>query len=257
MTRPSGVQSVERAFELLDLMADLGGEVALSQLANASDLPLPTIHRLMRTLVAKGYARQGPSRRYALGPRLIWLGERAGRLVGSWSRPYLDRLAHELGETANLAFLDGDGVVYVAQAPGRHAMRMFTEVGRHVPAHSTGVGKAMLAQLPHASAEELLARTGLPARTPRTVTDAADLLRELSQIQEQGYATDEGEEEVGVCCFAVPVPGRSVVSAVSISGPEARMTQALRECAIPLMQEVVAELAATPATERPSTGRSE
>src|SRR5690606_32825358 len=93
-------------------MADAGGEISLSQLADSSGLPLPTIHRIIRTLVDNGYVRQLPSRRYALGPRLIGLGESASRMLGTWARPHLAQLVDELGETANLAMLDGDKVVY-------------------------------------------------------------------------------------------------------------------------------------------------
>ena len=112
-----GVQSLERAFDLLERMADAGGEVGLSELSASSGLPLPTIHRLMRTLVACGYVRQQPNRRYALGPRLIRLGESSSRLLGTWARPFLARLVEETGETANMALLDGDEIVYVAQVP--------------------------------------------------------------------------------------------------------------------------------------------
>ena len=76
-----GVRSLERAFDLLEHLADAGGEMALSELTDASGLPMPTIYRLMQTLVAKGYVRQEPSKRYALGPRLIRLGDSAGRLL--------------------------------------------------------------------------------------------------------------------------------------------------------------------------------
>ena len=74
-----GVQSVERVFELLELITDAGGDVTLSELSSSTDLPLPTIHRLLRTLVSLGYIRQLPNRRYALGPRLIRLGEGASK----------------------------------------------------------------------------------------------------------------------------------------------------------------------------------
>src|SRR5262245_58522920 len=95
--RASGVQTIERAFGLLETMAAHGGEMALTQLAAASGLPMPTIHRLMQSLVAQGYVRQQPSRRYALGPRLIWLGESAEGLLSSWAKPHLDRLVGEIG----------------------------------------------------------------------------------------------------------------------------------------------------------------
>jgi len=150
---PGSVQSIARAFDLLETMADLGGIVSLSQLAGRSGLPLPTIHRLMRTLLDLGYVRQEPSREYALGPRLVRLGENASRLLGDWATPYLQRVVDAIGESANLAMLDGHQVVYTAQVPGRHSMRMFTEVGRRAGVHCTAVGKAMLAALPAVQAD--------------------------------------------------------------------------------------------------------
>ncbi|HEY1345042.1 MAG TPA: helix-turn-helix domain-containing protein, partial [Streptosporangiaceae bacterium] len=130
-TRNSGgVQSIERVFELLETMADAGGVIGLSQLASQSGLPLPTIHRLVRTLVDLGYVRQEPSREYALGPRLVRLGDISSGLLTRWATPYLQKVVDALGESTNLAILDGDQIMYVAQAPGSHSMRMFTEVGR-------------------------------------------------------------------------------------------------------------------------------
>jgi IclR family transcriptional regulator, acetate operon repressor len=222
-TGDGGVQSLERAFLILELMADDGGEVALSRLAVESGLPLSTIHRLVRTLVARGYVRQLPSRRYVLGPRLIHLGESSSRTMGSWARPHLSALVDSTGETANLAMLDGDKVVYVAQVPSRHSMRMFTEVGRRVHLHCTGVGKALLAQLPEDTARELLERGGMPPRTVKTVTDVDELLAQLPQIAAQGYALDDGEQEIGVRCIAVAVPGGPAATAISVSGPEGRV----------------------------------
>jgi IclR family acetate operon transcriptional repressor len=237
------VQSVERAFELLELMADAGGEVALSQLAESSALPLPTIHRIMRTLVNGGYVRQQPSRRYAFGPRLIRLGEIAGRALGSWARPYLGELTEQLGETSNLALLDGGQVVYVAQVPSRHSMRMFTEVGRRVDAHCTAVGKAMLAELPPHDVDQLLARTGMARRTELTITDPDKFHDELAKTHEQRYAEDDGEQEVGVRCIAVPVLGAPTNAAISISGPAARVARLELTDVVPLLQRIATQLA--------------
>src|ERR1700753_3013368 len=99
----NSVQSIERAFELLEMMADAGGVVGLSQLASRSGLPLPTIHRLMRTLLNLGYIRQEPSREYALGPRLVRLGDSSSGLIGRWAGPHLHHLVDVLGESSNLA----------------------------------------------------------------------------------------------------------------------------------------------------------
>src|SRR5262245_60544438 len=95
-----GVQSVERAFDVLEIMATASDAISLSQLAASTGLPLPTIHRITRTLVNLGYVRQFPSRQYALGPKLIRLGESAARMIGAWSRPHLADLVRATGETS-------------------------------------------------------------------------------------------------------------------------------------------------------------
>jgi IclR family transcriptional regulator, acetate operon repressor len=239
-----GVQSLERAFTLLELMAEDGGEVPLSRLAVGSGLPLSTTHRLVRTLVARGYVRQLPSRRYVLGPRLIHLGESSSRALGHWAQPHLTDLVDGTGETANMAMLDGDRVVYVAQVPSRHSMRMFTEVGRRVYLHCTGVGKALLAQLPRETAREIVERAGMPRRTPRTITDPDELMEELDRISRKGYAVDDGEQEAGVRCVAVPVLGGPGQTALSVSGPAGRVTMDSVPQVAELLRATAAELAA-------------
>ncbi|KNX36023.1 IclR family transcriptional regulator [Luteipulveratus halotolerans] len=242
--RTGGVQSLERAFAVLEAMADAGGAVTLSQLATETDLPLPTIHRLVRTLVDLGYVRQEASRQYILGPRLIRLGETSSRMLGRWARPQMERLAHDLGESVNLALLDGDQVVYVGQVmASRNSMRMFTEVGRRALPHSTGVGKALMAQMPEADVHALLARTGMPAATPHTLTDEPTLLAELATIRERGYALDEGEQEVGVRCVAVAVPSSMQPLALSVSGPLPRMGDDVVEAAVGPLTDAAARIA--------------
>lgn len=241
--RSGGVQSLDRAFSLLEIMAEAGGETSLSQLAESSGLPLPTIHRIIRTLVGNGYVRQLPSRRYALGPRLIGLGDKASQMLGTWARPHLAQLVEDLGETANLAMLDGDKVIYVAQVPSPHAMRMFTEVGRRVLPHSAGVGKALLSQLSDAEALATVRRTGMPAATDRTITEPERFVTELHRVRDQGFAIDDGEQEIGVRCVAVPVRGAPSGMAVSVSGPEARVSWEFVERAAPIVQHCAAMLA--------------
>ncbi|MBB3052357.1 IclR family acetate operon transcriptional repressor [Prauserella isguenensis] len=243
MAASGGVQSLDRAFELLERLADAGGEASLSELSTSSGLPMPTIHRLIRTLVASGYVRQNANRRYALGARLIRLGEQASLQFGTWARPLLAELVDEVGETANLAVLERDEVVYVSQAPSKHSMRMFTEVGRRLLPHGTGVGKAILAQLPTDEVRELLGRTGMPAYTEHTHTDVEAFLAHLGEIAEQGYALDESEQELGVRCIAVPVPGTPTPTAVSVSGPEGRLTKDAVGRIAPTVRRTADELA--------------
>jgi IclR family acetate operon transcriptional repressor len=207
------------------MMADAGGVIGLSQLAADARLPLPTIHRLVRTLVDLGYVRQEASRQYSLGPRLIRLGETTSRMLARWARPHMERVVAELGESVNLAMLDGDQVVYVGQVmASQNSMRMFTEVGRRVHPHSTAVGKAIMAEMDPLEVRALVSRTGMPARTEHTITTPEALAEELARTRERGYALDEGEQELGVRCIAVAVPDAPQRIALSLSGPLPRMT---------------------------------
>ena len=239
-----GVQSIERAFAILEALAANGGVMGLSALAAEAKLPLPTIHRLSRTLVDLGYLRQEPSRQYALGPRILLLAESSATMLSVIARPHLAQLVDELGETANLASMDGDQIVYISQVPSRHSMRMFTEVGRRVLPHCTAVGKAIMAHEPPVAVRELLQRTGMPRHTEHTITDPDEFLRQLAWSAEHGYAIDDGEQELGVRCVAVAVPGVRANLAVSVSGPAGRMTPETVERAVPLLTAAGAALAA-------------
>ncbi len=240
--RTGTVQSIERAFGLLETMADHGGTMGLSQLAAESGLPLPTIHRLLRTLVDLGYLRQDSSRQYVLAPRLIRLGESSGAMLSVWAKPHLDRLVDELGESANLAMLDGDEIVYVAQAQSRRSMRMFTEVGRRVLPHCTAVGKAIMARMPQDQVLDLLRRTGMPVHTEHTITDPESFATALLWVDEHGYAIDDEEQEHGVRCVAGAVHDAPTKLGLSVSGPATRMTPAVIERAVPILREAAAAL---------------
>jgi IclR family acetate operon transcriptional repressor len=244
-TASQTVQSVERAFVLLEAMAEAEGIMGVSALAAETGLPLPTIHRIIRTLVSLGYVHQDASRRYVLGPRLIRLGERSARMFTFLARPHLVHLVDALEETANLSMLENGEVVYVAQAPSKkHSMRMFTEVGKRVAPHCTAAGKAMLADVPDERVEKIIDRLGLPAVTPNTITDRAAFMACLNRVREQGYALDEGEQEIGVNCVAVSVTDTPTRLALSVSGPESRMTPDFVARAVPVMEAAARALKA-------------
>ena len=236
------VQSVDRTFELLEHLADGGGSLSLSELAARSALPMPTIHRLIRFLVSQGYVRQEPSKRYAIGPRMIWLGEAASRMLGSWATPALADLVETFGETTNMAMLEGDRVIYVAQVAAPRAMRMFTEVGRFLMPHCTGVGKAIMSTMTDDEVAALLKRTGMPPQTEHTITSVNKMLAELARIRQAGYAVDNEEQELGVRCVAASVPELPFRATVSVSGPSSRVTVEQVERIAPALREVAAGL---------------
>jgi IclR family acetate operon transcriptional repressor len=247
VTEPSrssgGVQSLDRAFAILEAMADAGGIIGLSQLAEKADLPLATIHRLVRTLVDLGYVRQEASRQYSLGPRLTRLSDTASKRLGAWTRPAMTAAVGKLGESVNLATLDGDEIVYVAQVqPSENFMRMFTEVGRRTWPHATAVGKAILAGLPDDEVVALLERTGMPQYTPSTLGTPEAFLSALATVRSLGYALDEGEQEVGVRCVAVAVTSAPQPMAISMSGPLSRMGDDVVVVAAEVLAEAATEI---------------
>ncbi len=125
--------------------------------------------------------------------------------------------------------------MYIEQVQSHDGMRIFTEIGRRVFMHSTGVGKAVLSLLPEEHVRAFVHRTGLPAQTSHTITDPDDLVAALHDIRRSGFAIDDGEQEVGVRCVAVPVKAADVRMALSMSGPDARMSPEQAARAIPML----------------------
>lgn len=221
--RAASVQSVDRAFVVLEALAAGERPVGIAELVDLTGLPQGTVHRLLQSLHQRGYVRRDAARKYSLGTSAVRLADAAQRAMVRSARPHLAELVAISGETANLAVLEGDDVVYVAQVPSPHTLRMFAEVGRHVPPHSTAVGKVLLAGMPRERALAVLRRTGLTPRTPATITDLDAFVTELDLVTVQGWAADEEEQEAGVRCVAVPVgaPG-AALAALSLSGPADR-----------------------------------
>ena len=257
MARPSaqshgGVQSLARAFAILEAMADAGGEIGLSQLAAEVQLPPATIHRLVRTLVDLGYVRQEPSRQYSLGPRLMRLVDTSTTRLEALAHPYMSDVVDALGESVNLAVLDGDEIVYVAQVePSQNFMRMFTEVGRRVKPHATAVGKAILATQPEDEVRELLGGPGCRDAPSTRLTTPEQLFADLERIRERGYAIDDGEQELGVRCVALVVPSAPRPVALSMSGPLTRMSDDVIDKATPILRKAAENIGAALAAPAP------
>jgi IclR family acetate operon transcriptional repressor len=240
-TQPSlgGVQAVGRALDVLEALAAAEVPLGISEIAATTGLPVGTVHRLLRTLGERGYARQEPDRKYAPGPVFAHLWASALRALTEPADRYLSRLSALTGQTASLAVLDGDQVAYAAQARPPRQTHTFAHVGAHVLPHCTAVGKVLLAFRPAPVVHGLVDRNGLPSRTVRTVTSRAGLLAELDRVRHTGYAVDAGEQEDGVRCLAVPVTAAgAVVAAISVSGPTEHITRVDEHELVATMQAV-------------------
>ncbi|GGK61810.1 IclR family transcriptional regulator [Ornithinimicrobium pekingense] len=241
--RPRGVQSVDRALDILELLAGRHGTLGVTEIAREVALPAGTAHRLLMALSRRGWVRQDPGRRYGVGPAALRVGDASSRELAALALPALRAAVEATGETANIAALEDGAMVYLAQAPSPHTLRIFAEVGRRVPLHSTAVGKVVLAGMDEARARALLGDGELTARTPRTLTTVDAVRQELQRVREQGYAVDDEEQELGVRCVAVPVgAGRWGDLALSVSGPVERMTREHASSVVPRLQQIADDL---------------
>ncbi|MCK8828297.1 IclR family transcriptional regulator [Natroniella acetigena] len=241
------VQSVDRALDILEILVKVQRPITLSELSKRADLNISTAHRLLNTLVMRGFAAQEESGKYKLGLHLF---EIAGTLENSMDlktivKPYLEEIVEECNETVNLVILDQGEVLYVDQVESTNMIRMFANVGSRGPAHSLGAGKVLLSYLDEEQLDQVLAQIDLTEFTANTITDPAELKKELIKIREQGYAIDFEEMEEGVRCVAAPIKDSNgeVVAAISVSGPNIRITeQVLYEEMVPLVTKKAEEI---------------
>lgn len=224
----SSVQSVDRAFAILEALSASPHGKSLTELSTVVGLHVSTTHRLLGALSSRGYVQKDiESGKYRLTMRLFEIGGRAvnGLNLVSISRPFLERLAGSTGETIHLVARNGDEVVYVyKEDTGSSVIRMASFVGLRRPMYCTAVGKSILAYLPDAEVEAIWNRTEIKAFTPNTIVNFPRLAAELSQVRRQGYALDREEHELGILCVAAPIFDHLgvPVAAISVSSPASR-----------------------------------
>lgn len=228
-SRGKTVQAVDRTLAILENLAVHRGAVPLSVLAREVGLNVSTVHRLLHTLMSRGFVQQeAESGRYKLGIKVFELGTAAlsSLDVRQAGRPLLEEIVRQCNETANLVVLDGDEVVYVDQVESSRQVKMIAKIGGRAPVYCTGAGKAILAHLSPPERDALIARIPFQRRTARTIVDPEELRRELDEITRTGCSLDLEEMEDGVRCVAVPVWNSfsRVVGAISVSGPSSRLT---------------------------------
>jgi len=227
-----GTQALTRGVALLNLVADAPAPLRFVDIAEKSGLARPTAHRILAALVEARLLRHDPATQtYALGARFLEMAHRVweGFDLRATAAPELERLARLAGETARLAVLDGDGVLYVDQRDAeQEAVRLVNRVGARVAPHASACGKAMLAQLPAAERRVLLARATLASPGPRAITDAAVLERDLLLSAARGYALSLEEAAAGVNGVAAAVLDRRArpLGAICLVGPAFRLPEA-------------------------------
>jgi len=241
-----GVQSVDRAITLLEILARRG-EAGVSEVAAEIDVHKSTAFRLLGALESRGLVEQSVDRgKYRLGFGIVRLaGAVSGQLdITQQGRPIYERLAEEIGETVNLAVLKEHYAVNIDQVHGASTVTVQNWVGNLTPLHATSSGRVLLAYLDEDDRSKLFDAAGLAGFTPNTVTSRRELAKRLDEVRKQGYAVIVEEYEVGLNAIAAPLfgAGGEVLAAISLSGPAFRFTEDAMHDATPALLRAAAEI---------------
>lgn len=242
---PRTIQSVERALDILEILADADGELPLNELAAGAHLNTSTCHHLLATLVKRGYAGQtSRTRSYFLGPRITDLSD--SRLqqfnLSEIAMPELRRLNDTTLESVHLAVLQGASLVTFAKLDSKLPIRVGSDDGMKADAaHATATGKAILAWLPEPEIARVIANGGLKRFTDKTISTISELMEDLRLVRRNGYALDNEEFQTGVVCVGAAIRDHAgaVIGSVSGSMPSmradgdhmARVKHSVQDCA--------------------------
>lgn len=218
-----GAQTISRAFAVLHLFRDRGGDLGVGVVARELGLNLSTTHRIVRALVAEGYLAQNvESERYYLGTAALLMGQAAHRNFGlDVVYPVLRQLAESTGESVNLGVLAGDVAVVVERVESAKPLRFTQPPGTRVPLYASAMGKALLAFNEETRRRALGGRRQLERITSNTHTSAKSLRSELDLIRARGWSSDNEELHVGVRCVGAPVRDATdlVRAAIAVQAP--------------------------------------
>ena len=224
-----GIQSLERAFAILEEVARNREGINVADLGKAVGLHNSTAFHLVKTMAQLGYISQvRDSKRYRIGSRLFTLA--AGALEENSflavATPVLETLTGETGEAAHFAIRSGNSIVVIARTAGSGMLQMVDRDGGQRPAHATALGKVLLAPLNDAQIRQFLGTEPLRRYTPKTIVERSILLREIDEVRKKSIAFDDGEFGEEIRCVAVPVHDFSgrVAGAVGISGAVWRLS---------------------------------
>ncbi|MDK9696636.1 MAG: IclR family transcriptional regulator [Siculibacillus sp.] len=223
----ASVQALDRALRLLEVLAGADG-MTLTALAHASGLATSTVHRLLATLAAHGFVEiDEQDQTWTIGVEAFRVGQAFHRRfkVATMGRPMMRELMEATGETANIGIFEGGDVVFISQVESAEPIRAFFRAGERRHAHASGIGKALLAEMPRERVDRIIRDKGLPHFTDATITDAERLRADLDEIRRRGWSLDDEERSRGMRCIAAPIfdENGEAIAGLSISGPADRL----------------------------------
>ena len=220
------LQSVDNVLRAIELLGDKGS-LGVADIARELSLGKATVFRMMATLENRQYVTKDEHAKYYLGMKMAYLGSLVQDNINyvDEMKEYLTELRDTFNETAHMAILDGNDVIFIDKVLSNSSIQMASKVGARLPAYCTGTGKVLLSHMGRSEIRGYLEQDPLKEITRHTFTNKEEFLDELRMIRERGYGYDLEESEIGLVCYAVPVYDHrnEAVLAMSISGPSVRM----------------------------------
>lgn len=243
------VKSADRALTLIEVLTEHNGGLTFTELQELIGWPRSSLYGLVRTMSERNHLSLDPrTQKYRIGVRIWEAGQafKQGLDIADLAVPHLQAAKDRLGETVQLAVLDGVENVYIAKAEASHTLRLESFVGARLPAYATGIGKVLLAGLDEAELDRRLRYVKLKPHTATTITDMAILRNVIRETRERGFGIDNQEFTLGVCCFAVPVFDNSgrVIASMSASIPSVRISDGIEERALSVLGDTATQLSA-------------
>lgn len=222
------VQSVDRTLTILEVLSNHYDGLGITEISNLVDLHKSTVHRLLATLLYKGYViKDIQSNRYRLSLKLYELGSKivVKTDILKSSKPYTEELMNIVNEVVHLVIRERNDIIYIDKVEAVNTISMASTIGRRSPLYCTSVGKAMMAYLTDKEIKDIWDGSDIQKFTKNTITNFGVFKEELNSIRDKGYAVDNEENELGVRCIGAPVFNMKgeVEGAISISGPTNRI----------------------------------
>jgi DNA-binding IclR family transcriptional regulator len=217
------VPALDRGLTVLELIAKSKSGLTFSQLARSLDFPASSIHCLLLTFERRGYLyRSEATGRYMCGMKLVRIANTAmeGITLRETASPLLRDLCMRTGLTVHMAIRERNDVMLIAKVSSVGGQHVSTWIGKRIDVHCTSLGKCLIAYLPESEIDEIIREHGLLRHNENTISSAKRLKLDLEKARARGYAIDDQEEEIGMCCIGAPVfdANGDVIAAVSISG---------------------------------------
>lgn len=250
------IDALGRGLQVLALFTQDTPTLSQAEIVERLGFNKSMVFRILTTLETLGYLERHPqTKRYRPGLKVLQLGFTAlnNMEVRQVAKLHLEHLAQSTDETASLAVLDGLHIVYIDRMRNRAIVGVLLGVGSRIAAHSTSLGKVLLAELPTETLNDLLDRATLDAFTPHTIVDRAALLEELATIRAQGYAVSDEELAIGLRGVSAPIRDHTqrAVAAINVSGPVStisreRLEQQIRPAVVETAHQISLALGYVP-----------